>query len=108
VAYPHSKPNGAPDPKRWARWEAGYGGIDDEIAAYGDNLNQLRGIHIDYGTYDNYTWIPDGCEYLARQLTAAGIAHRLTTFDGGHGGVGTRAEEVMIPFFAETLSTDSG
>lgn len=89
----------------WARWEAGFGGL---AANVDENLQQwlaLRGLVIDVGTLDEYKWIPPGAEYLHEQLDQAGVENRLELYDGGHGPVGPRAEEVMLPFFAQVLET---
>ena len=37
------------------------------------------------------------------QLDRAGIPNRLESFQGGHGPVGPRAGEIMLPFFADVL-----
>ena len=70
-----------------------------------DDLLALRGIVIDYGIQDSYVWIPPGCEYLHEQLDRVGVPNRLESFQGGHGPVGPRAGEVMLPFFADVLDT---
>lgn len=105
VDYPYTEVGGPRDESAWQRWEAGYGGIAAEVAEYADNLRSLRGIVVDYGTRDEYTWIPRGCEYFAAQLEQAGIPMRLEHFEGGHGSVAVRAGEVMWPLFADVLST---
>jgi enterochelin esterase-like enzyme len=105
VDYPFTDAAAAPDPAIWARWEAGYGGIADEVDELRDNLLALRGIVIDYGIHDEYEWIPDGCEHLHEQLDAAGIPHRLERYEGGHGPVSPRAADVMLPFFDDVLVT---
>ena len=91
------------DGEVWATWEAGFGGLAALVDEYRANLLALRGIVVDYGTQDEYVWIPPGCEYLHQQLDRAGIPNRLETFGGGHGPVGPRAGEVMLPFFTEVL-----
>ncbi len=103
VEYPFATVGGARDDAVWARWEAGYGGIADEVDRFHDNLVALRGIVIDYGVNDEYEWIPPGCEFLHEQLDAAGVPHRVEQHDGGHGPIGPRAGAVMLPFFDEVL-----
>jgi hypothetical protein len=49
------------DSATWSCWEAGFGALPEKIQRYGDNLRRLRAIGIDYGTRDEYTWIPRGC-----------------------------------------------
>lgn len=106
VEYPFSEPGGEPDPEAWARWEAGFGGIDVEIPAHVDELASLGGIALDVGTEDPYSWIPDGTRHLAETLEAAGIPVQYTTYPGGHGPVSARAAETMIPFLADVLAAD--
>jgi enterochelin esterase-like enzyme len=103
IRYPFSDPTGPPDPAAWALWENGFGGPALVAAENRDSLLALRGIVIDVGVYDEYTWIPPGCEYLHEQLDLAGVPNRLETFQGGHGPVGPRARAVMFPFFTEAL-----
>ena len=105
IRYPYMAPGGAVDPEVWATWEAGFGGIAAGVADARERLLALRGIVIDVGTADEYTWIPPGCEYLHEQLDLAGVPHRFERYEGGHGPIGPRAGEVMLPFFAEVLQT---
>jgi hypothetical protein len=83
--------------------EAGYGGVEIEVAQHADQLGRLLGIGIDYGVNDAYEWIPDGARYAGEQFAAHGIAAQVTSHDGGHGPIGPRALEVMFPFFARLL-----
>jgi S-formylglutathione hydrolase len=48
----------------WDRWEGGFGGIADEAQQYKDNFLELKGIVVEYGRYDEYDWIPKGCEHF--------------------------------------------
>jgi S-formylglutathione hydrolase FrmB len=104
VDYPFDSSSGPADEAIWARWESGYGGIDDEVARFADELRSLRGVLVDWGVRDEYTWIPRGCEYFGRELGAHDIPVELEQFDGGHGPISLRAAEVMWPFFAEVLT----
>ncbi|MBN1121678.1 MAG: hypothetical protein JXJ17_11420 [Anaerolineae bacterium] len=93
------------DEEIWERWEAGYGGIDEETRLYKDNLLSLEAITVDWGTSDEYAWIPQGCEYYSEKLTEAGIPHEVETFEGGHMERGrTRIEEHLLPFFSNILA----
>jgi hypothetical protein len=107
VAYPYTAVGSVRDEEIWSRWEAGYGGVADEVAEFEDNLRSLRGIALDVGTNDQYEWIPEGTAFLADQLTQRSIPVRMTQYDGGHGPVGPRVEAVMFPFFAEVLETEA-
>jgi hypothetical protein len=84
-------------------WEGGFGGLAAAVDDARDELLALRGIVIDVGTNDGYTWIPPGANYLHDQLAGAGIPHRFERYEGGHGPIGPRAAEVMLPFFADVL-----
>jgi enterochelin esterase-like enzyme len=105
IAYPYSDPSGTADPAVWAKWQAGFGGLAANVDTDLAQWQALRGIVIDVGNHDEYTWIPPGVEYLHAQLDQAGVANKLATYDGGHGPVGPRAEAVMLPFFAQVLET---
>jgi S-formylglutathione hydrolase FrmB len=105
IRYPFTDPADDVDPEVWAQWEDGFGGLAAHVDSSRDNLLALRGIVIDYGAGDSYAWIPPGCEYLHEQLDHAGVPNRLVRFEGGHGPVGPRAAEVMLPFFNDVLDT---
>ncbi len=105
--YPYSESNGqlVRDDAVWKRWESGYGNMHDKVTQYKDNLLRLRGIVIDYGTHDQYAWIPQGCVYFDQQLTAAGIPHEMAVHDGDHQSqLGKRVLEHMLPFFSKLLA----
>ena len=104
--YPYSESNGklVRDDKVWKQWESGFGGIAAKIPQYKDNWLKLKGIVVDYGTKDGNTWIIDGCVYLDKQLTGAGIQHEMAVHDGDHETqLGKRVLEHMLPFFSKSL-----
>ncbi len=104
--YPYTENNGelVRDDEIWNKWESGYGGIADEAIRYKDNFLQLKGIVVDYGTSDEYRWIPKGCVYFGEQMAAAGIPVKVEAYDGTHqGSLGTRIREYMLPFFSTIL-----
>jgi S-formylglutathione hydrolase FrmB len=103
IDYPFESATSSVDDATWQRWEAGFGGIDDEMVEFADELRSLRAIVVDVGTNDEYAWIPDGCRYYAEVAERHDVPVRLETFEGGHGGIGFRAGEVMWPMFAEVL-----
>jgi enterochelin esterase-like enzyme len=93
------------DDAAWKRWESGFGGIADEAVLYRENLLKLKGIAVDYGTSDEYSWIPKGCVYYAEQLSAAGIPVTVEGYDGTHQSeLGERIGEHMLPFFSTLLT----
>ena len=103
IDYPFESSAAPFDQATWQRWEAGFGGIDEEIAEFAEELRSLRAIVIDVGVNDSYAWIPDGCRAYAEAAQRRDVPVRLEEFDGGHGGIGVRAAEVMWPMFAEVL-----
>jgi enterochelin esterase-like enzyme len=104
--YPYTEVDGqlVRDDEVWERWESGFGGIADEARQYKDNLLKLKGIVVDYGESDEYSWIPRGCVYFGEQLAAAGIPVKVEAYNGSHQGqLGTRIRDFMLPFFSTTL-----
>jgi pimeloyl-ACP methyl ester carboxylesterase len=93
------------DQVTWNLWEGGFGGIPEKLATYGSNLKQLRAIGIDYGTLDEYAWIPEGCRYFVSLASKAGLKVTEATFEGDHqGSLDSRIADFMIPFFAANLT----
>lgn len=89
----------------WALWESGFGGIEAEVAEFGDAWASLDGIGIDCGSNDEYAWIPKGCAYLDAKLTEAGIDHTYATHTGDHSSHNReRIVDYMLPFFAEVFA----
>jgi S-formylglutathione hydrolase FrmB len=92
------------DDEVWALWESGFGGIEAEVAEFGDEWTSLDGIGIDCGSNDEYAWIPKGCDYLDAELTEAGIDHTYATHGGNHSSHNQeRVLDYMLPFFAEVF-----
>jgi S-formylglutathione hydrolase len=89
-----------------ARWNSGFGGIEEEVVEYGNGISSLLGIGIDCGTNDEYRWIPPGCAYLDAELTEAGIDHVYTVHTGNHTGRHReRVLEYMLPFFEDVFAS---
>ena len=104
--YPFKEVNGqlVRDDAVWKKWESGFGGIADEAKQYKNNFLKLKGIVVDYGKYDEYDWIPKGCEYFGKQLSVEGIPVKVEAYNGSHSGeLSTRIRDFMIPFFSTTL-----
>lgn len=90
-------------------WESGFGGIEAEVAEYGDGLSSLLGIGIDCGSNDEYRWIPPGCALLDAELTEAGIDHVYAVHTGNHTGRHReRVLEYMLPFFEDVFDGEVG
>ncbi|HEX7491196.1 MAG TPA: hypothetical protein VF337_05795 [Candidatus Limnocylindrales bacterium] len=68
------------------------------------NLKRLRAIDIDYGIYDEYDWIPEGCRFFVSAASKAGLKVTEITFEGDHqGSLDSRMADFMIPFFTANL-----
>lgn len=107
IAYPYNLANGklARDSAAWARFESGFGNWTQKLAKYRNNLKKLAAIAIDYGSKDEFAWIPAGCSYLSMLLDSAGVRHELLSFEGGHGDrVRERIERYIFPFFSSHLA----
>jgi S-formylglutathione hydrolase len=108
MQFPFRTENGKTvrDDAVWARWEAGFGNLPAKIDQYKSNLAQYKGIAIDWGTHDEYPWIPKGCEYTVGLLKAAGLDATGSTFDGGHmDKLDDRMVNHMLPFMEGLLAT---
>lgn len=106
MTYPFARSAGGlvRDEAIWETWVGGFGDLDGKLARYGANLRALRAIGVDYGTADEYAWIPDGCRALVAALRAAGIAASEATFAGDHASMlGDRMARFMLPFFDASL-----
>jgi S-formylglutathione hydrolase FrmB len=106
--YPYKNVNGQLQIIKpvWDLWQSALGDWPKKIAKYHDNLMSLHGIVIDYGTEDHLTWIPEGSEYLSKQLTEAGIPNTIYSFEGGHSDrLHERLLTVMLPFFSSVLKS---
>jgi len=104
--YPYSETNGTlvRDDQIWKQWDSGYGGIAEEVAQYKDNLMKLKGIVVEYGTKDEYKWIPQGCAYFDAQLTSSGIPHEMVVHEGTHmSKLDNSIKKNMMPFFSNLL-----
>ena len=92
------------DDAAWKKWDSGFGGIVDEALLYKENFLKLKGIAVDYGTLDEYKWIPKGCVYFGEQLSAAGIPVTVEGYNGTHqSNLGERISEHVLPFFSSLL-----
>jgi S-formylglutathione hydrolase len=90
-------------PEEWERWQNGFGGWEAKIAEHPDGLASLKGLVIDYGSRD-LDWIISGSQYLGKTLEAAGIPHRLLSYEGKHGSqIEERMTQVILPFFSSML-----
>jgi len=89
-------------------YEKGFGNLSEKLDLYKDSLLKLRGYAIDYGTNDNFKWIPEGCIYYDSLLTAKGIPHHVWQNNGGHGDLlKTRTENFELPYCDTILTFDT-
>lgn len=106
VAYPFHNENGitVKDETLWLQWQNGFGEVGGFVQTYLDNWKKLKAVGFEYGKQDENTWLPDGCQYLAKQLNAARIANTLNTFEGTHyDHLEQRIEEAMLPFMVKVF-----
>lgn len=95
------------DDAAWATWEAGFGDLASKVDRYRSNLSQLSGIALDWGTRDEFAWIPTGCQYFAGLLERAGLKITTTSFDGTHADqLADRMRNHMLPFMQGLLATN--
>lgn len=91
----------------WRKYEDGFGGLEEKVRRYRENLLALKSLIIDFGTLDEHAFIPDGCRRFSALLTAAGVPHRLEPYEGTHGDkVRERLEAHMLPRMSESLAFD--
>jgi S-formylglutathione hydrolase len=84
----------------WNTWQNGFGGVAQKIHDFKNNLLSLKGIGVEYGVNDDYSWIPKGCQYFAQKLAASGIPYTLTVTSYEHvSGLSVRIRTLMMPFF---------
>jgi S-formylglutathione hydrolase len=88
----------------WKQWDKGFGNLGEKIAQYREMSSQVRALAIEYGTEDEYTWIPPGCKYFSELLTEKNIPHQLIPFVGHHqDSLGMRLTRYMLPFCSDNL-----
>jgi enterochelin esterase-like enzyme len=89
----------------WKAWNAGFGEIADKVDSYETNLKKLKDITIEYGSQDEFAWIPEGCQAFSEELTKKGIKHKLISFEGNHHGqTNDRLIQEVLPFFSDRMS----
>lgn len=111
--YPHhlpidpQVPLAQQDQAAVAAWESGYGDLANKVAlettrSPGPDEVPLT-VRLVWGSADQYTWIPEGSEYLAGLLGQAGVPVTTSVFEGGHQRGPDFAVDV-VTFFSEHLA----
>lgn len=107
LSYPYAKIDGKIEKNEtvWQLWDAGFGGIDAKLLAFKGGLQSLSGLGLDCGINDEYSWIYQGCDYLDKKLTEAGISHTYAVHSGRHQDLlPARITGYMLPFFSAKLA----
>ena len=86
------------------QWENGYGNASGKIASYLALPDRLSALRIDYGTNDEFAWIPRGCVHFVDAFTAAGITCASTVTAGRHVFASSQLTTAAIPYFQASLS----
>ena len=85
-------------------WINGFGNINQKLDEYMALEKPLKAIMIMYGTNDNYSWIPRGCDFMAKGMNERGITYTLNTYNDSHCIPYDAVKKYYIPFFSENLS----
>ncbi|MBH1940414.1 hypothetical protein I5677_05820 [Mobilitalea sibirica] len=85
------------------KWETGFSNLEEKIDAYLEKKIPLKAIHVIYGTFDYYKWIPEGCENFSEILTKKGVEHTLTQLSAGHTIPSNFIRTYFVPYFTENL-----
>ena len=105
VDLPIEYPTGAIIPEVWAKWLS-----HDPVVNWRDrveNLRQLRGIFMEVGSRDDFTF-HYGHRLLSQGLRSAGIAHESREHDGDHAGHFYRQHQLAAEWLSETLVHAAG
>lgn len=92
----------------WKRYEAGYGDVKNKLSTYKDNLLSLKGLVIEYGDRDEFTFIPHGCKYFKSEADKLNIPCDLIEYEGNHQGkLNSRIKSDVILYFSNNLKQES-
>lgn len=106
LRFPYREVNGAlvEDPAVMAAWNSVYGDWPAKIRRHRADLNRMRGLQVEFGTNDEYQWIPQGCRYLDRLLVDAGVKHQSIEFAAQH-DTRFRFAGSALPYLSKVLAT---
>jgi pimeloyl-ACP methyl ester carboxylesterase len=105
--------DGSPEDEQIQKeWESGFGEWDKKVQNYLDKIQDikvrqspLRGIRIQFGVRDVYSWIPEGCVYLSGLLFKSRIPHELIVTPDAHSmGAAEDAAADIGSFFSKRLA----
>lgn len=86
----------------------GPGNLEASVKEYAEALKQLDAFIIDFGSGDENSWLPPGCEFLGQQLELNHVPHQLTAYEGKHNShINQRIEEIVLPAFASLLAENN-
>jgi len=85
------------------QWASGFGALPEKVKQYLAQSEQLTSLHIEYGSKDRFTWIPDGSRYLVKLLKDKGVKVNEVDHKKGHDLSYIQAEH-MINFFSLAFS----
>lgn len=90
----------------WVRYETGFGDWAARVDSYGANFKAMRSVTIDVGDHDHYVFIREGCAYLSKLMTDAGISHRYDVYPGDHSDkIAERIEQAVLPTLSAALGS---
>ena len=110
IDYPYSKSGDqlVADSSKLKNYENGFGNQSEKVKKYKENFLSLKLFEYEVGTYDEYPWLRNGCEYFDQLLTKENIPHQFTKFNGGHQDkVGERFEKYLLPSLSNVLIYDT-
>ena len=87
-----------------AKWEQGFGGIDEKLAAYGKKTAKLKAVSFVYGKRDPYGWIPRGTQYIADRMRNAGLPVEIRAFSASHAVTDEMLSESFLPLAQSVFS----
>ncbi len=96
---------GAEDLALQALWLSGFDDWGTKLDAYLAGTGRLEAIHLEWGTADVYTWIPEGSAWLAQEMTSRGLPVTSTARAGvNHVLPESVIQGSLIPFFQQHLA----
>ncbi len=85
------------------KWLDGFGNFDKKIEAYLEGDERLKSIVLNFGSNDDFEWIPRGCRSLSDLLTEYDIPNLEFEFIGEHSLYESQVKTRLLPYFSENL-----